>query len=136
MVSAPGPLTVRFPVAAVRCPVIVAVLMNISLSVVQESIFAPLQADGTIGAFKEVVTQVRVRVSLDTMLLWAGRHVEQNSGLCWKQSRQRHCCGKHVYRLDSCSATRYVACKMRLTIRQTVSIVSRLRTGRPGFDSR
>ena len=70
-----GLRTVGLPGAAVHCPVVVAVLVRAALAIVQQSVLTPLQGDSAVRAFKEVVTEVRVSVRLDTVLLWTGRNV-------------------------------------------------------------
>lgn len=50
--------------------------MHAALAVIEQTVSTLLQAHSTICALEEVVTQVRVWVCLDTMLLWAGWHMQ------------------------------------------------------------
>jgi hypothetical protein len=68
--------TVGLPCATVHCPVVVAVLMYAALAIIEQTVSALLQAHSTVRALEEVVTQVRVWVRLDAMLLRAGWHVQ------------------------------------------------------------
>ena len=63
-------------------------LVHAAFAVVQQSVLTLLQADSAVRAFKEVVTEVRVRVRLDAMLLWAGWKVQQHAGFGCKQQQQ------------------------------------------------
>jgi hypothetical protein len=67
--------TVGLAGAAVNCPVVVAVFVRAAFAIVEQSILTLLQRDRAVRAFKEVVTEVRVSVRLDTEWLWAGRNV-------------------------------------------------------------
>jgi hypothetical protein len=66
-------LTLSLPGSAVDGPVVIAVLVDVALSVEEESIFAVLEAERAVGALEEVVAQLRVGVGLHAMLFGAVR---------------------------------------------------------------
>jgi hypothetical protein len=66
-------LTLSLPGSAVDGPVVIAMLVDVALSVEEESIFAVLEGERAVGALEEVVAQLRVGVGLHAMLLGAVR---------------------------------------------------------------
>jgi hypothetical protein len=66
-------LTLSLPGSAVDGPVVIAVLVDVALSVEEESIFAVLEGERAVGALEEVVAQLRVGVGLHAMLFGAVR---------------------------------------------------------------
>lgn len=69
-------LTNSLPVAALDAPVVVAVVVHVALSVVQQPVLALLQGEGAVGALEEVVAGLRVFVALLTVRLRATRLVQ------------------------------------------------------------
>lgn len=63
--------------AAVDGPVVVAVVVHGALAVEQQAVLAHLLGEGAVGAEVEVVAEVRVRVGLDAVLLWAALPAHQ-----------------------------------------------------------
>ena len=75
--------TVGFPVSTFHGPVVVAVIVHVALAVIQEAVLALLQSHGAVGALEVMVTQVRMRVRLDSIRFRAGGHMEQHSSTYW-----------------------------------------------------
>lgn len=79
-------LTVSLPGSAVDGPVVIAVLVDVALSVEEESIFAVLEGESAVGALEEVVAQLRVGVGLHAIRLGAVR--SGSSKHCTKNKHQ------------------------------------------------
>lgn len=66
---------VRLTRPAVHGPIVIAVVVRGALAVVQKTVLALLQGDGSVHAQEEVVAQFRVLVRLHSKRLRACRHM-------------------------------------------------------------
>ncbi|MPC35458.1 hypothetical protein E2C01_028881 [Portunus trituberculatus] len=64
-------LTVSLALAAVNSPVVVAMVVNSTLAIKEQTILADFICQGTVGAFVEFVAAGWVRVQLQPIAFWA-----------------------------------------------------------------